>query len=187
VLDAYEEAQRRWPRPDVRHRIEHFGVSRPDQVARCARLGVVPVPQGRFVGEIGDGMLRALGPQRAGWAYRYRSLLDAGVVVPGSSDRPVVDGHPLLGMHDMVNRRTDSGAECGPDEAVSGLEALTTYTLGSAYASHAERDRGTIAVGKLADLAVLDEDPATCDPTRIRDIEVLRTYLGGQEVWRADD
>jgi predicted amidohydrolase YtcJ len=90
-------------------------------------------------------------------------------------------------MHDMVNRRTDSGAECGPDEAVSGLEALTTYTLGSAYASHAERDRGTIAVGKLADLAVLDEDPATCDPTRIRDIEVLRTYLGGQEVWRADD
>ena len=187
VLDAYEEAQRRWPRPDVRHRIEHFGVSRPDQVARCARLGVVPVPQGRFVGEIGDGMLRALGPQRAGWAYRYRSLLDAGVVVPGSSDRPVVDGHPLLGMHDMVNRRTDSGADCGPDEAVSGLEALTAYTLGSAYASHTERDRGTIAVGKLADLAVLDEDPATCDPARIRDIEVLRTYLGGQEVWRADD
>ena len=83
VLDAVEEAQRRWPRPDVRHRIEHFGVSRPDQVARAAALGVVPVPQGRFVGEIGDGMLRALGPERAGWAYRYRSLLDAGITPPG--------------------------------------------------------------------------------------------------------
>lgn len=187
VLDAYEEAQRRWPRPDVRHRIEHFGVSRPDQVRRCAELGVVPVPQGRFVGEIGDGMLRALGPERAGWAYRYRSLLDAGVVVPGSSDRPVVDGAPLRGMHDMVNRRTDTGAECGTEEAVTGLEALTAYTLGSAYASHQERERGSIEVGKVADLVVLSDDPATVDPATIKEIRVLRTFLGGEEVWRADD
>ena len=187
VLDAYEEAQRRWPRPDVRHRIEHFGVSRPDQVARAAALGVVPVPQGRFVGEIGDGMLRALGTERAGWAYRYRSLLDAGVVVPGSSDRPVVDGAPLRGIHDMVNRLTDTGAACGAEEAVSGLEALTAYTHGSAYASHQEHERGTVAVGNLADLVVLSDDPATVDPTTIKDIEVLRTYLGGEEVWRADD
>jgi predicted amidohydrolase YtcJ len=183
VLDAVEEAQRRWPRPDVRHRIEHFGVSRPDQVARAAALGVVPVPQGRFVGEIGDGMLRALGADRAGWAYRYRSLLDAGVVVPGSSDRPVVDGTPLLGIHDMVNRRTDSGQPCGPEEAITGLEALAAYTHGSAYASHAERDRGAVAVGKYADLAVLSDDPATVDPAAIRDIEVLSTVLAGEVVW----
>jgi predicted amidohydrolase YtcJ len=182
VLDAYDEAQARWPRPDVRHRIEHFGVSRPDQVTRAAALGVVPVPQGRFVGEIGDGMLRALGPARAGWAYRYRSLLDAGITPPGSSDRPVVDGSPLLGMHDMVNRLTHSGLPCGPEEAISGLEALTAYTLGSAYASHQERDRGTVAVGKLADLVVLSDDPATVDPTTIRDIEVLRTVLAGEVV-----
>ncbi|WP_220451131.1 amidohydrolase [Nocardioides dongkuii] len=182
VLDAYAEAQRRWPRPDVRHRIEHFGVSRPDQVRRAADLGVVPVPQGRFVGEIGDGMLRALGPDRAGWAYRYRSLLDAGITPPGSSDRPVVDGAPLRGMHDMVNRRTDSGAPCGPEEAITGLEALTAYTLGSAYASHQERDRGTIAVGKRADLAVLSGDPATVDPAGIRDLEVLMTLLDGEVV-----
>jgi predicted amidohydrolase YtcJ len=183
VLDAVEEAQRRWPRPDVRHRIEHFGVSRPDQVTRAAALGVLPVPQGRFVGEIGDGMLKALGPERAGWAYRYRSLLDAGIIAPGSSDRPVVDGAPLRGIHDMVNRLTDGGLPCGPEEAISGLEALTAYTLGSAYASHAERDRGTVAVGKYADLAVLSDDPATVDPTAIRDIEVLSTVLAGEVVW----
>lgn len=183
VLDAIQEAQAGWPRPDVRHRIEHFGVSRPDQVARAAALGVVPVPQGRFVGEIGDGMLRALGPVRSGWAYRYRSLLDAGITPPGSSDRPVVDGAPLRGMHDMVNRLTDGGAPCGPDEAISGLEALTAYTLGSAYASHAEGTRGTLAVGKYADLAVLSDDPATVDPAGIRDIEVLRTLLAGEVVW----
>jgi predicted amidohydrolase YtcJ len=182
VLDAYAEAQSRWPRADVRHRIEHFGVSRPDQVARAAALGVVPVPQGRFVGEIGDGMLRALGAERAGWAYRYRSLLDAGIVVPGSSDRPVVDGAPLRGMHDMVNRLTDSGTPCGPEEAISGLEALTAYTWGSAFASHQERDRGTVEVGRLADLVVLSDDPATVDPAAIRDIKVLGTLLGGEVV-----
>ena len=185
VLDAYDEAQRRWPRDDVRHRIEHFGVSRPDQVARAAALGVVPVPQGRFVGEIGDGMLRALGPQRASWIYRYRSLLDAGIVAPASSDRPVVDGTPLKGIHDMVNRRTDSGQECGPEEAISGLEALTAYTLGSAHASHQEHEKGTIAPGRLADLVVLDDDPATVSPRVIHDISVMRTFLGGEVVWEA--
>lgn len=183
VLDAVEEAQRLSPRASARHRIEHFGVSRPDQVRRAAALGVVPVPQGRFIGEIGDGILRALGPDRAGWAYRGRSLLDAGIVLPGSSDRPVVDGRPLLGMHDLVNRRTDGGLPCGPDEAITGLEALTAYTLGSAYASHAEADRGTIAVGKYADLAVLSDDPATVAPERLRDIEVLRTLVAGEVVW----
>ncbi|WP_435747571.1 amidohydrolase [Nocardioides sp. SYSU DS0663] len=182
VLDAYEEAQRRWPRPDVRHRVEHFGVARPDQVARAADLGVVPVPQGRFIGEIGEGMLRALGPERAGWAYRGRSLLDAGIIVPGSSDRPVVDGRPLLGMHDLVNRTTEGGRPFAQEEALTGLEALVAWTTGSAYASHQERERGAVLPGRLADLAVLSEDPATVDPARIKEIEVLRTVLGGELV-----
>lgn len=185
VLDAYEEAQRRWPRRDPRHRIEHFGVARPDQVERCAALGVTPVPQGRFVSEIGDGMVRALGPRRSAWAYRGRSLLDAGIVVPGSSDRPVVDGAPLLGIHDLVNRRTASGEPLGPAEAMTGLEALVAYTLGSAHASHQEADRGSLAPGKLADLVVLDADPATIDPEAIGAIGVRSTWIGGEEVWSA--
>lgn len=184
VLDAYEQAQRVRPRPDPRHRIEHFGVSRPDQVARAAALGVVPVPQGRFVNEIGDGMLRALGPDRVAWAYRQRSLLDAGIAVPGSSDRPVVQGAPLLGIHDLVNQRTASGQPFSPGEALTGLEALTAYTLGSAYASHQERDKGTLEVGKLADLVVLSDDPTTVAPERIRQIEVLRTVVGGETRWQ---
>ncbi|GAB3988241.1 amidohydrolase [Nocardioides marmoraquaticus] len=180
VLDAYERAQRDHPRPDPRHRIEHFGVARPDQVARAAALGVVPVPQGRFVEEIGDGMLRALGPERVPWAYRHRSLLDAGIVVPGSSDRPVVQGAPLLGMHALVNQRTSAGHAFNPDEAVSGLDALRAFTVGSAHASHREDRLGTLSVGKLADLVVLSASPASVDPTTIADIEVLRTMVGGE-------
>jgi predicted amidohydrolase YtcJ len=137
------------------------------------------VPQGRFVNEIGDGMITALGPERVKWAYRQRSLLDAGLVVPGSSDRPVVRGAPLLGMHDMVNQVTSSGAPFNPDEAVSGLEALRAFTYGSAYASCQEDLKGTITPGKLADLVVLSDNPATVDPARIKDISVLRTMVGG--------
>ncbi|TWP51070.1 amidohydrolase [Lentzea tibetensis] len=178
VLDAYALAQQEFPRDDPRHRIEHFGVARPDQVVRAAELGVVPVPQGRFVNEIGDGMLRALGAERSKWAYRHRTLLDAGLVVPGSSDRPVVQGAPLLGMHDLVNQRTSSGAVFNADEAVSGLDALRAFTIGSAYASHQEHVKGTLSTGKLADLVVLDGDPTTTD--RIKDISVLRTMVGGK-------
>jgi predicted amidohydrolase YtcJ len=194
VLDAYERCSRDHPRSDwggrpgntaPRHRIEHFGVARPDQVVRAARLGVVPVPQGRFVGEIGDGMRRALGPHRSEWAYRHASLLAAGIVVPGSSDRPVVDGRPILGIHDMVNRRTASGEVLGPDEVVSAHDALRAYTYGSAYASYEEDRKGWIGPGTLADLAVLSEDPTQADPSALADIDVLATVVGGEVVWDA--
>lgn len=179
VLDAYEQALRERPAPDVRHRIEHFGVASPEQVARTARLGVVPVPQGRFVNEIGDGMATALGPERAAWAYRQRSILDAGIVLPGSSDRPVVQGAPLLGIHDLVNQRTSSGAAFNPAEALTPYEALHAFTMGSAHASKAEHTKGSISAGKLADLTVLAQDPTTVDHDEIADIEVLATYVDG--------
>ena len=194
VLDAYERCARDHPRtgwggrpgnPEPRHRIEHFGVARPDQVVRAARLGVVPVPQGRFVGEIGDGMRRALGLQRSDWAYRHASLLAAGLVVPGSSDRPVVDGRPMLGIHDMVNRRTASGDLLGAGEVVPAHDALRAYTYGSAYASYEEDRKGWIGPGTLADLAVLSDDPTRVDPASLTDIEVLATVVGGEVVWDA--
>jgi hypothetical protein len=180
VLDSYAEALDRYPREDPRHRIEHFSASRPDQVARAAQLGVVAVPQGRFATEIGDGMLAALGPDRASWLYRHRSLLEAGMTLPGSSDRPVVAGAPLLGIHDMVNRRTGSGAPYNPGEAITAEQALRAYTYGSAYASHQEHVKGSLTPGKLADLVVLSEDPAAVSPDRIAAVEVLATFTGGR-------
>jgi hypothetical protein len=179
ALDAFAEAQRRYPRAGTRHRIEHFAVSRPDQVRRAAELGVTPVPQGRFATELGDGMLAAIGPERESWLYRQRSLLEAGLVLPGSSDRPVVTGAPLLGVHDMVNRRTASGAPYNPGEAITPEQALRAYTRGSAYASRAEHTKGTIAPGRLADLVVLSEDPTAVSPDRIAGLGVLATLVDG--------
>ena len=179
VLDAYADALTQYPRPDPRHRIEHFAVVQPRQVARAAELGVIAVPQGRFATELGDGMLAAVGPDRHAWLYRQRSLLEAGMVLPGSSDRPVVAGAPLLGIDGMVNRRTSSGAPFNPDEAVTAEQALRAWTRGSAYASRQEHVKGSIAPGMLADLVVLSEDPTAVSPDRIAGLEVLATIVGG--------
>ena len=180
VLDAFDTAASRYPRRDPRHRIEHFAAARPDQVKRAAALGVIPVGQGRFATELGDGMLAAVGPDRHPWLYRQRSLLDAGIVLAGSSDRPVVTGTPLLALHDMVNRRTAAGAAFNAAEAVTAEEALRAYTWGSAYASGAEAVKGSIAPGQLADFAVLSEDPVAVSPERIAGLEVIATIVGGE-------
>jgi predicted amidohydrolase YtcJ len=187
ALDAFDAAASRYPRNDARHRIEHFAAARPDQVARAAALGVIPVGQGRFATEIGDGMLAAVGPARHAWLYRQRSVLDAGLVLPGSSDRPVVTGTPLLGIHDMVNRRTADGAPFNAAEAVTAEEALRAYTWGSAYASKAEHVKGSIEPGKLADFTVLSEDPTAVSPSRIAGLEVIATIVDGKLRYSALD
>jgi predicted amidohydrolase YtcJ len=179
ALDAFATAAERYPRTHPRHRIEHFAAARPDQVARAAELGVIPVGQGRFASELGDGMLAAVGQERQGWLYRQRSLLDAGLVLSGSSDRPVASGAPLLGIHDMVNRRTATGAPFNDAEAITPAEALRAYTWGSAYASKQEHLKGSVTPGKLADFTVLSEDPTAVAANRIAGLEVVATFVDG--------
>ncbi len=178
VVDAYERAMDEIPRDDCRHRIEHCGMTRAVEVDRIAKLGVIPVPQGRFVNELGDGMLRAIGG-RTPDCYRQKSFLDAGIVVPGSSDRPVVQGAPLLGIHDLVNQRTGSGVAFNPHEALTAAEALEAFTLSSAYAAFDEERKGSITVGKLADFTVLDRDIVSIDPEEISATIVEATVVGG--------
>jgi predicted amidohydrolase YtcJ len=181
VLDAYEDALTRRPRPDHRHRIEHCGVTTDESLERIRRLGVIPVPQGRFIGEIGDGMLAALGERRAADTYRLASFLRAGIALPGSSDRPVVDGRPLLGIADMVARRTATGQPFGLAEALTCEEALRCFTTGSAFATRTEDDRGTLSVGKLADFVALGSDPRGCiEPEDIASVPVRATVIGGE-------
>ena len=178
VLDAYEAALVASPRTDHRHRIEHAAVVQPAELLRLASLGLIPSPQGRFVNELGDGMRAALGEARVPWCYRLRSVLDAGCVLPASSDRPVVDGAPLLAIADMVRRRTASGAPFSPEEALTPEQALRAYTYGSAYAAFAEKDLGTLEPGKLADFAVLSASPF--DESTLDDVRVLGTAVGGE-------
>ncbi|MFF9427884.1 amidohydrolase [Streptomyces sp. NPDC014746] len=181
ALDALERAQLLRPRPDARHRIEHAGLIRPDQLPRFARLGLSAVVQPTFLHSFGDDYARVMGEERAAWMYRGRGFLDHGVTLVGSSDRPVTDGAPLRAVQFMVERASRTGRAIGPDEAVTVDEALRAYTVGGAYACLWEDSAGTLTEGKRADLAVLGDDPRRVDPSRIGDIEVLATFVDGRE------
>lgn len=179
VLDILDEAQQQVPRRDPRHRIEHTAVASDQQITRIVQGKYVPVPQGRFISALGDGFLTALGSERAHLAYRMRSFVDAGVILPGSTDAPVVPGEALLSIHDMVNRTTANGTVINAGEALTAEQALHAYTHGSAYAVHDEKTKGMLSVGKLADLVVLSDDLLQVSPENIKNIEVRATMVGG--------
>ncbi|MEU8778361.1 amidohydrolase [Streptomyces sp. NPDC048606] len=181
ALDALERAQRLRPRPEARHRVEHAGLVRPDQLPRFARLGVAAVVQPHFLRSFGDDYADIMGAHRAPWLYRGRGFLDHGVPLVGSSDRPVTDGSPLRAIQFMVERASGSGRAIGPDEAVTVREALHAYTVAGAHACHWEDTLGSLTPGKRADLVVLGDDPLGVDVSCIGDIEVVATYVDGRE------
>lgn len=180
ALDAIEQAQASSPRPDARPRIEHAGIVRPDQIRRMAQLEVIAVTQPNFISSFGDVMAKAIGDSRIGWAYRHASLVDAGIKVAASSDRPVAPGSPLQAIQAMVERLTESGTPFGDHERVPVETALASYTSAGAYATHQEERLGVIKAGQLADIVVLDQDPTSIASSRIGGIEVLGTMLDGQ-------
>ncbi|WP_436499046.1 amidohydrolase [Actinokineospora sp. HUAS TT18] len=178
ALDTIAEAQALDPRPDARHRIEHCGLVRPDQLQRIADLGVIPVVQPTFLWAYGDDYAKIMGERRAPWMYRGRSFLDHGIPIAGSSDRPVADGAPLRAIEFMVERQSSGGLRIGPGEELTVEQAIAAYTLGGAFACGLEHDLGSVTPGKLADFVVLDDDPRTAP--RISAIRVLDTIVGGQ-------
>ncbi|WGX96012.1 amidohydrolase [Nocardioides sp. L-11A] len=186
AVDTLATAQRVHPRPDARHRIEHAGLVRPDQIRAMAEVGAVPVPQPRFLHEFGDAMATAVGPDRVDWLYRHRSFLEAGMRVPGSSDRPVASGAPLLGIRSMVERLSAAGRAIGADERVDVATALRAYTVDAAWVDHEEQLRGRLTRGRLADFVVLDADPLAVASRDLDGIRVLATFVGGRCVYAGD-
>jgi predicted amidohydrolase YtcJ len=181
ALDALERAQRLRPRPGARHRIEHAGLIRPDQLPRFAQLGITAVVQPSFLRYFGDDYAAIMGDERAPWLYRGRAFLDHGIPLVGSSDRPVTNGSPLRAIQFMAERASESGQVIGPDETIPVEEALRAYTVAGAFACHWEDSLGSLTPGKLADLVVLGDDPRRVDTSRIGDVEVVATYVNGRE------
>ncbi|WP_336992012.1 amidohydrolase [Leucobacter sp. VD1] len=178
ALDLIEEAQQRYGRLAAPCRIEHFGIARPDQLERAGRLTIAVTPQAGFIGPIGDQMADRVGPERADWLYRGRSVVDAGVLLAGSSDLPVADNNLRRGMQSAVDRLTESGAALGAAEALTPEEALRTHTEWAARATGQIADKGTLERGKLADFAVFSDSPLTA-PSIAR-IDVVATVVGGE-------
>ncbi|SDQ41985.1 amidohydrolase [Arthrobacter crystallopoietes] len=171
--------QERYGRNHLPNRIEHFGIARPDQLAPVAAAGIAVAPQAAFIGPLGDQFAALVGPEREGWLYRGRSLVDAGILVAGSSDLPVADNIVLRAMQSWVDRRTEQGKILGgAAEGLTAEEALRTYTDWAARATGTADQKGTLRRGKLADFAVLTGSPL--DAPDISHLEVLATIVGGE-------
>ncbi len=186
VLDAIEAAQREYPwTRDLRMRIEHVQLVQDADIPRMKDLGVVAAAQ-PFALATPDKDRVLLGPERAARAYPYQSLLDAGVPVAFGSDNPSeVDFEPLLGIYYAVTRQDKQGntGPLAPEERMTVTDAIRCYTMGSAYAEFMEDEKGSITPGKLADFVVLSDDPTWVAPSRIKDITVLMTVVGGRVVY----
>lgn len=180
VLNAYDRALRTNPRVDRRHRIEHCGFSSPEQIERMVRLGVEPVPQPVFMFDFGDLYVDVLGEERAAAAYPMRRWTTAGLRPAASSDCPVSDCDPFPNLYTMTTRRTDRGTTLGGQETLTGEEALHAYTWNSAHVGRAEHVKGTLAPGRLADVAVFDTDLTTAAPEAVRGAACELTIKGGE-------
>lgn len=177
VLEVYETLGR----GPVRHRIEHLGLPTEPQLSRLARLGVIVVPQSVFLFELGRNFRASLPEWLVARTYPIRSMLDAGLAVALSSDAPVVeDDSPLRGIQSAVDRLDDTGTAIAPDQAITVEQALAGYTMGGAIASGDEANRGSLSVGKWADLVVLSANPLTTPIRALTDIRVEATYLAGR-------
>jgi predicted amidohydrolase YtcJ len=188
VLDAYESVLQKYPKKDHRLRIEHCGINTNEIIQRIKYLNVIPVPQPIFLWGEGESYRAGLGEERIGMAYPAKSWIDAGINPAFSSDCPSTSGaeliSPLLGIYVAVNRKTDEGKDIGQKQKITPYEALKAYTITSAYATFEEKNKGSIKPGKLADLAVLSEDPTKVNPEKIKDIIVEATILAGKMVYK---
>lgn len=184
LLDIYEEVARANGPRDRRFRIEHVQHLRPVDYKRFAAIGVVASMQPYHVIDDGRWAEGRIGPLRCASSYAFRSLLDQGAKLAFGSDWSVAPLSPILGIDAAVNRRTLDEKHPGgwfPAQRISVAEAIEAYTLGSAFASHQEKERGSIIPGKLADVVLLSRDilnPSETD--HIAKTKVLMTVVGGQ-------
>jgi predicted amidohydrolase YtcJ len=194
-LDAVQAAQQRNGRNDNRHHIAHLQVVHPDDVRRFRELGVVANMQSLWAAlepQMVDLTLPFLGEPRSSWQYPFGDLLRDGAQLAAGSDWSVSTPDPLAAIHVAVNRRSAPGHEEGdyeaflPEQRIDLASALTAYTAGSAWVNHLD-DTGTIEVGKLADLALLDRNPFAGPANQIGATRVEQTFVDGMRVYASAD
>lgn len=183
VLDAYARALGDRPAPERRHRIEHCGFVRDDQLARMRALGVQPSPQPVFVRDFGDLYVEVVGEERAARSYPLRTWLEQGFRPAVGTDCPVCAVDPLPNLHAMLTRRTRAGTVLGGQERVRIEEALACYTEAGAWLAHAEGEKGRLLPGMLADVAVFDRDLLGVEPDELLEARCDLTISGGAVVF----
>lgn len=185
ALDYFEEVVKENGPRDRRFRIEHAQHLIASDISRFGKLGVIASMQPYHAADDGRWAERRLGTARAKFSYVFRSLLDRGATLAFGSDWYVAPLSPILGIHAAVTRQTIDGKNPKgwiPEQRITVEEAIRAYTAWAAYAEFGETTKGSLAVGKLADLVVLSQDVFQIDPDEIKTTEVIHTIVGGRAV-----
>jgi len=176
VVDTLAEIQEDYPRPSLRHRIEHYELPDDEVLRRTKQAGIVASCQPNFIGQWSgpqDVYENRLGPSRMAMNNPFRRILRRGIPLCFGSDG--MPYGPLFGIHWAVNGFFE-------DQRITAEQAFRAYTAGGAFASFEETLKGTLEPGKLADFVVLGDDPFR-DPTSIKDCRVRETWIGGSRVF----
>jgi predicted amidohydrolase YtcJ len=184
VLTAYERAQAAFPVKDARFKITHCSLVTAPLLARIKALGVTPALFSTYsyynadkFHFYGEAMMEHMMP--------YRSMIDAGVPVCAGSDFDPGPFSPMMAIQGMVTRTGWNGETWGANQKITVDEAIRVHTLNGAFDTREETLKGSITPGKLADFVVLADDPHTVDPSRIKDIQIVRTVVGGAVSYQA--
>ncbi len=187
ILDLFGDVARANGGRERRWRIEHAQHIAPKDFDRFASLGVIASVQPYHAIDDGRWAERRIGPERIKTTYAFRTLLDKGVRLALGTDWSVAPLNPMLTLYGATTRATLDGKYPNgwvPEQKITIAEATSAYTAGSAYAEFQDRDKGTIARGKLADLVVLSDDIFTIPPASIKDVKVMTTIVGGKVVYQ---
>ncbi len=186
VLDIFEEIEKAHGARDRRLRIEHAQHVAPKDFDRFARLQVIASVQPYHAIDDGRWAEKRIGPERIKTTYAFRTFLDKKVRLALGTDWPVAPLNPLPALYAAITRATLDGKNPDgwvPEQKITLEEALRSYTMGSAYAEFQEKDKGSIAPGKLADLVILAADIFSIPPAALRDVKVDTTIVGGKVVY----
>jgi len=187
LLNYFEAIEKENGKRDRRFRIEHAQHLLPSDISRFAKLDVIASMQPYHAADDGRWAEKRIGAQRIKTTYAFRSLLDAGAKLTFGSDWFVAPLSPIFGIHAAVTRQTIDGKNPNgwvPEQKISVEEAVRAYTSSCAYAEFAEKEKGTLEVGKLADIVVLSQDIFRINPTDIEKTKVVYTIVGGRIVYQ---
>lgn len=187
LLNIYEKVEKENGMKDRRFRIEHAQHFIPDDFKRLASLKVIPSVQPYHAIDDGRWAEKVIGAERIKTTYAFKSLFDTGVKVAFGSDWFVAPPTPLEGIYAAVTRRTlDDQNPDGwvPEQKITVEQALAGYTTHAAYASFDENIKGSLEPGKLADFVIVDQDLTKIKPEKIRETQVLQTFVGGKSVYK---
>jgi predicted amidohydrolase YtcJ len=184
VLNIYEETFRKHPEKnskDLRWRIEHAQHISAADIPRFGRLGVIPSMEGIHCTSDAPYVLARLGPRRAEeGAYVWQKLMKSGAVIANGTDAPVEDIDPIASFYASVSRKTKDGSLFYPEQRMSRMEALRSYTINAAFAGFDDGIKGSLRAGKLADITVFSKDLMTVPDDQIPTTRVLYTIVGGR-------